>query len=148
MSRAINVDLDPSVTRTEVDTTVSSNFTTVLKNFGHLLKGGTWDVTRVGSVQKRYFDDCYLLRNRVVHAGARITRSQLDTATDSHHAIVEDIETRLLQRRNELPRTAVMVFGVQGLAIRNQLSEAINDAIEQWKSEGHDWTFYLPADER
>lgn len=123
-------------------------FKTAFNDLGATLHGGSWDVTDQGSPIGRYWTGLYQLRNSIAHDGATVSRQDAEAAFDAHRDLVDEIERRLLLRKTEFPRTAVFLFGAEGLRQKGMLSNRMLANIRAWNDAGEQWTFWLPYDQR
>src|SRR3954451_4216541 len=84
----------------------------------------------------------------MAHGGQSVSRAEAELAFDVHTHLVRDIERRRLLKKTVFPRTAVFVFGAEGLRQRGRLSNSMRDHIRAWQAAEEDWTFWLPYDAR
>lgn len=104
--------------------------------------GGSW-VTTAGPVGT-YWNDLYLLRNRIVHGGHVPTHAEGVAAVASFDGLMDHILDRLRSKWKKYPRTLVTLAGIDGLERRGWMSTALRAKVEELKDEGP--AIWLPDD--
>ncbi len=146
ISKAILVDRGKDLMSvTDVE---SQSFSTTLKNLGHGLGGGAWSVEDDNQPLGKYWRDCYSVRNRVAHGGSTIAEDGFSAAFASYQELRADIERRLLDKKNSLPRTSLMVFGAHGILTRGRMSGKFRAICDLIRQENNPRSFWKHADER
>ncbi len=106
--------------------------------------GGNWDRSRDDIPVGPYWKGVYVLRNRIVHAGQRIDLAQAEGAFDDYREFKEFLETQLLAKSQQLPRTALMYFGLQGIVDRGKVRPAVANLVAELDKSGQDWGWWEP----
>lgn len=111
--------------------------------------GGDWNLQAAGAVGgwKR---DLYELRGRVIHAGYEPTRAEARQALQALAALEDFAKARVVERRSQCPRTALIVLGPDGLARREGWDRRIREFAEQneantWLRDYNTWREELSA---
>lgn len=120
-----------------------STFDAAFHRLQHEL-GGSWDRSRHDLPVGRYWKQVYGLRNRVAHAGVRVDLTQAEEAFHAYREFKEFLEARLVAKSQELPRTALMYFGLQGLVNRGKVRPAVAELVAELDASGQDWAWWEP----
>jgi hypothetical protein len=86
--------------------------------------GGSWDLTR-GGIVGEWKDKLWAIRGRVIHGGYVPTRDEARAALQAASALEDFVHDRVAARRNEYPRAALIIVGVEGLQNRGVWSGQI-----------------------
>lgn len=106
--------------------------------------GGRWDVTRAGSAVGEYWEQLYLVRNAVVHAGLDPHGGHAEAAQRGYWRLRDHLEERLLAKTRDFPRTVLARFGADGLQQRGRLTRRLRRFAERAEAESAPW--YWPWD--
>jgi hypothetical protein len=114
----------------------SSGLTRRVRNSFASRLGGDWNLGGAGPVAgwKR---NLYELRGRVIHAGYDPTRSEAREALQMLAALEDFAKARVCVKRNQSPRTALIVLGPDGLARREGWDRRIREFADH--NEGNNW---------
>jgi hypothetical protein len=106
----------------------------VRQHFGAMLGGG-WDRSRepVASWSR----DLVFLRGRILHRGHRPGASDVEAAFAAADALHRYVVSRVLARRTQIPRTALLLIGRAELERVNALDGAVRRAVATMDDE--DW---------
>ncbi len=94
------------------------------------------------TVRRRRKADLYVLRNRVLHGGYVPDRNEARSALDAADVLSKFIGDRILDRSNMFPRSALIVFGLDGLERRGALSRRMRSVAEELESESSTFDQY------
>jgi len=114
----------------------SSGLTRRVRNSFAPRLGGDWNLNGPGSVGS-WKRNLYELRGRVIHAGYEPARPEARQALQSLAALEDFAKGRVLEKRRQSPRTALIVLGRDGLARRAGWDRRIREFAEQ--NEGNTW---------
>jgi hypothetical protein len=111
--------------------------------------GGDWNLKGAGPVGD-WKRKLYELRGRVIHGGYEPSRDETRQAFDSLAALEEFCKTRVLEKRNRFPRTALIVLGPDGLVRRAGWGRRIREFAEQnqdnnWLENYNTWRAQVSA---
>lgn len=101
--------------------------------------GDVWDTTNPRTVPGRWTTSVSAVRNRVVHAGYRPTDAQVATALAVLGEVEGFIKDRLVAKRAEYPRTALLLLGRPGLERRGAYAGAIEHFVNTIVDTEDDW---------
>jgi hypothetical protein len=65
--------------------------------------GGSWDLTRTNTPVGRYWNQLYLLRNRIIHAGYLPHDGDAEQAEQAFNALDEFLNDRLQEKKSVFP---------------------------------------------
>lgn len=119
-------------------------FKTLLTQRFRPLLGGNWSLER-GPVAN-YWQQLYLVRNRIVHAGKQATYAEMDDAFDAYGQLNDFLVNRIHAHWRRYPRTLVAYLGQPGLARRGWLNPSVQELLDRLAAE--ELPFWLPADVR
>jgi hypothetical protein len=97
--------------------------------------GGDWNLLHQGRPVGQWYADLYVLRNRVLHGGYVPDRDEATTALHAADALSTFISDRILDRCERFPRTALIVFGHEGLERRGVLSSDLRRVADELEAE-------------
>ncbi len=123
MAVAINEILEQPIAdlRTELNQGLSKFIT---KHIGAVVKEGHWDRTRDGTEIKNWYDDCYLLRHRVVHQGYLPTEAEVFKAYNSAHEFIRFLTRSMASIEDQrLDELLVVVRNMRTVTEENAESE-------------------------
>jgi hypothetical protein len=106
--------------------------------------GGNWDVTHTSSPVGIYWENLYLLRSKILHAGYYPHDGDAEEAEKAFLALERFVEERLRQKQKAFPRTLLAKVGREELSRRGWLSPWMRRFIEKIDAEADE--FYLPRD--
>lgn len=106
--------------------------------------GGSWDVTLAHGALRQYWEDLYLVRNRIVHGGFDPHGGHAQDAEKGYRALRDHLESRLVAKMTDYPRTACARFGREGLSARGLMTKRMSRLIEGFEHEAGPW--YWPWD--
>lgn len=109
------------------------------------LLGGSWDVTRTGSLVGDYWHKLYLVRNRIVHAGLEPHGGHAADAEAGYRALRDHLENRLRANRTRYPRTVLARLGPDGFADGERVSRRMGETLASIEAEVGPW--YWPYDQ-
>lgn len=78
-------------------------FKSIITKEMHKRLGGTWDVTKEGSVIKNWYDETYLLRNKIIHGTRKINREQVEVAWNRANELFEYIKKLVIVKKKQFP---------------------------------------------
>jgi len=121
----------------------ASDLTPRVRNLFAPRLGGDWNLRGAGPVGD-WKRQLYELRGRVIHGGYEPSRSEAGRALDALGALEEFAKTRIVEKRNQFPKTALIVLGPDGLTRRDGWSRRIRDFAEQnhdnnWLEDYKEW---------
>jgi hypothetical protein len=117
-------------------------FKTLFDQISHVL-GGNWQRTGAGIVA-RYWNEVYLLRNRVVHAGHIPSSAEAESALSAFMDVREYVSDRLWQQHAKFPRTLLAKVGENGLERRRWMTRKMKATCGELVAEPR--PFYWPHD--
>jgi len=116
-----------------------ASFRNLAAEVGRLV-GGDWDRTH-STPWARYWQDLYLLRNGVIHAGLRPTEAQAAAAFDAHRAMMIWLRDLLLKRPRRFTRTLLAYPGMAALMASGLDTQYLRDQYNYWQQpERRYWT--------
>lgn len=102
--------------------------TKVVRELPHRL-GGNWNLTR-GAVAE-WWNTLYHVRNRVIHGGYVSTRDEGWRSLHAAEKFEDFLRTRVAEKATAIPRTALVILGVEGLQQRGKWHGGIINVAEQ-----------------
>lgn len=105
--------------------------------------GGDWNLKGNGVVGD-WKRQLYELRGRVIHGGYQPSRTETAQALEVLAKLEEFTKMRILQKKNQFPKVALIVLGPDGLSRRGGWSKTIREFAEQhadnnWLAEYNHW---------
>ncbi len=97
--------------------------------------GGQWDITLSDTPLGIWNSSVVDVRNRAVHLGYRPSEFEARDALKAGEGLQKVVLDRLARRRKELPRTTLLLLGVEGLKQRHMFDRALREVHEQGKVE-------------
>lgn len=79
-------------------------FASLLKREFASRLGGSWDLTRTNTPVGRYWNELYLLRNRIIHAGYLPHDGDAERAEQAFNALDDFLNDRLQKKESDYPR--------------------------------------------
>ena len=102
----------------------------LLKSKFHDRLGGTWDIASTSNPVGRMYETVFERRNRYLHAGTSITRSDTDRAVEAFRDFWGFIHTQLTDRIEPYPLAAHMCIGeptITDTGLRDRIDAALRD---------------------
>lgn len=115
-------------TEEDAATIFSADITPRLKSQYASRLGGNWQLDTGGL--SGWFDYVASPRNRVVHAGRRLSAQEAFQASDAVMGLTKFLSDRLAHRLIKYPKTAWLFLGPDGLRERSRLTRRMQDWIE------------------
>ncbi len=126
-----------------VDSIRRKRFDALTKTLQHDL-GGSWDRSQQDQPFGAYWQDLYQLRNHVGHAGRRVQFHEAARGFGAYREFKEFVEHRVLEKVNVFPRTALMLFGLQGLIENGRATHKVLQLDRELQRSGQDWGWWEP----
>ncbi len=93
---------------TEIDTFISETpFMSMIKRELSNRLGGIWDITKSGTPINNWYNNTYLLRDRVTHAGYTPSSDEVINCIDYSMKFVKYMENLVLSKRNLYPKISL-----------------------------------------
>ncbi len=77
--------------------------------------GGNWDVTRASSPISQYWNDLYLVRNKIIHAAYEPHGGDAEKAEGAYQGLRDFLHDRLHANYKTFPRTFFVRLGTEGI---------------------------------
>jgi len=100
--------------------------------------GGSWDQTGAGPVAA-WRADIANVRNRIVHRGYRPSEAEGDSALHAFERLDGHVRERLVEKRLDYPRTALLLLGEPGLQRLGGLSRRMRDRVAELNEDPDTW---------
>lgn len=141
--RMVLVDHHKADAQIEAQLSCYLPFESLIKTQIPNLLGGSWDRKQTKSAFGTYWNDLYLLRNRIVHAAYELTSEESDKADAAYKALRGYVNDRVWAKRRSLPRTMLARIGnPRLLGYQDVWADRL---VAQYKQhEGYTW--WLPHD--
>lgn len=140
---ATAICVDKGCGATEVAEVRAAHFAALPKRLQHDL-GGNWDRKCDDQPFGQYWQLLYVLRNQIGHAGRRITFEQADHAFQAYRQFTEFFEDRVLERTEQFPGAALMLFGRATLMERGSYTSAVARLVEDLDRNGQLYGWWEP----
>lgn len=142
-STAVDAGLTAAAVAARVSAWSEPFVTLLTTHLPHLL-GGNWSRQGTANPVGRYWHHVYLARNRITHAGQRISYVEIEQASDAYADLMEFVTSRVAARSKTLPRTALSLLGDSELQARGAWGRSIREFAESLDQEPY--PFWAPWD--
>jgi hypothetical protein len=140
------IGVDAHLSAVEIDDRLAriESFSSLVKSILPAKLGGNWNVDAPTLPIGRYWQDLYLARNLVTHAGRHIDYYDMSRAFEAFDGLMEFVVERLLAQPRTFPRTILAFLGEPGLKRRGAWTKFFQSFSKKVVAEGP--PFWWPDD--
>jgi hypothetical protein len=139
--------VDEGLSTRQIDDEIPDDlpFATLVKSRLSNKLGGNWDITATSAPVGRYWEDLYLMRNRIVHGGFSPHFGHSEQAKLAYVGLTEFVMARVHSRARSYPRTLLALLGEDGLEKRGWNTRFLQEFT--MSARGEPGQYFMPWDE-